>query len=1511
MVYHAGSLGRPLGNPAKVQRPLSARHGTPNNSHQQPNLPPMRKAFGEWIHAPDLSIKLSGLHDNETTWNLLRNFKREGTIVFIEIFEENGKRDTKAKIKFSPPPRSPFWNTSDSGRYEIESSDGSARYKIMVSLWSDRQHQNRGYRIESPVKKGTWYEPKMSLWPSSLHIGIMVDLQSMMPLQHIEQNTNPTKPLDLKFEVDLVRKKIAAEFKIAFTDPRSQGATNFVSQFQVGEFDRENNYMFEIPFDQLKSLSHIKFKNNRFGLAFSLESPPRYHRRREDEKSSHSEESLTWSNWDTWYRQTDIVYDPYRLQHTIITLHKERPVIDIGRWTTYLFVFEGDRNSLAMLEEMKKALQDYNIVMATPEENEFRRVDPYSAELWSLIDPPSRAGAADLRKGTSPLPFEVRYQLEVCISRELLNEYNISREFVIKLAEITLTDPTKARNILEYIAGQDKRIYDPTSIFSDKEALAFSPKTEIPHYCAYARKATITPSTIYFSSPTVETTNRVLRNYAKENEEGRFLRVQFTDELLEGRINSSADKQRNDEIYTRVYRTLYNGIQIGDRHYEFLAFGNSQFRENGAYLFCPTEDLSCDDIRNWMGNFSHIKVVAKYAARLGQCFSTTRAINGLSAPAILVIPDIERDKSCFSDGVGKISPYLAQMIAAELGIRSNTAPSAFQFRLGGCKGILVVSPDAKDKEIHIRKSQQKFTATYNGLEIIRCSRFSCATLNRQTIAILSSLGVGDKVFLDMMTEQLSNYQNAMSDDDLAVSLLLRYIDDTQMTINIATMIRNGFMAQRDPFVLSLLHLWRAWSIKLLKEKAKIIVEQGAFVLGCVDETGILRGYNKPTVAYGGDFPLEELPQIFLQVPDKDDPARHNVIEGICLVGRNPSLHPGDLRVVQAINVPELHHLRDVVVFPSTGERDVPSMCSGGDLDGDDYFVIWDEKLMPTEWNCEPMDYEGPSPTELSRPVEVTDLMKFFVRFMKNDALPTIAHAHLALSDLLSVKDPKCKLPCPNYFVLELTSTGLELAALHSKAVDYVKTGLPAEMPKRLKPRKWPHFMEKKYKPKEAIYPSHKVLGQLYDKVESVDFVPQYEEPFDRRILSAYKLDNSLLKTARQIKSQYDTAMRRILAQQEIKTEFEVWTTFVLSKPRVGSDYKVQEEMARISEALKEQFRAVCIEKAGGKDFSTLGPFVAGMYKVTKEEMDIALAECKSTKIVGGREVPKRKMEPRYMPLITFPWLFEKELGRIATGDEAVDDLEDLGLQPVVFQGTQTGKRNTAGQVDTGDFIRQEDGLIVHRGEELDLFRNDAESEDLSGESDFEEARYLGDDRKYTVGKSGETVLVTAFSEPSGDVSGTGVEDVVPRTVLDGFVDPREMAHGANSAGKGAGAINEFWPQSQASKPTTAHDSGRSSTPRSLVGEGAAQYPFRPGDEPVPTQGPTRKSPFPGDLLETGDAPSQSPGPLSPLISTPSLSSDSTVPNSEPEEAQGDFVVEEVRIVIRESPLEKLARMQGS
>ena len=381
------------------------------------------------------------------------------------------------------------------------------------------------------------------------------------------------------------------------------------------------------------------------------------------------------------------------------------------------------------------------------------------------------------------------------------------------------------------------------------------------------------------------------------------------------------------------------------------------------------------------------------------------------------------------------------------------------------------------------------------------------------------------------------------------------------------------------------------------------------------------------------------------------------------------------------------------------------------------------------------------------------------------------------------------------------------------------------------------------------------------------------------------MDNATLKAARQVKSEYDMAMRRIMAQQEINTEFEVWSTFVLSRPRVGSDYKVQETMATISEGLKEQYRLTCMQRAGcaeGKDFAKLGPFAAAMYMVTKEELDIALAECRTTKIVGGRPQPKRKMEQNYMPLISFPWLFEKELGRIATGVDAEDDLLDLGLLPLASKRDGAGHtRHGAGDEDIEDFVEQGDGVIVHRGEELDLFRPDVESDDLSGGSDFEEARSVREDGSHVVGNVDEVVLNNVSkgkNTPADYLSGTGVEDVVPRTQLDGFTQHYEDAQSAQNSDK-------------------SHDQYSAvSQPRTNAAPGLTKDSIPPQ---IPCPSPTTAMPLPR---------SQSlPRGILMISDDPLVKSSLPVAEDEPMVLEE----EEVNLDIEESSLEKLARMMDS
>lgn len=1259
--------------------------------------------MADWSQYRSVLLTLGRVPKDATTWDLYSCLSSLGKITYIAIDEDQrGERSSEeAQVRFEPPPAARILPGT---QIKI---NVRGRRETWVHVVKTVPTPNEG-AVRSPVQQNV--AAKITLKPTKLTYGITTEPNVVMGMKSVESLGLPE---DLSLMMDFARRRLVINFPVLTEAATQSGDTC------------EGHYRMETRFDALHHIYRVCNKDVK-AVILAFDNPPRFYRQKNDVEQTHTSGKLTWGEHELWSRVVEIVHDPHDSSSFPASLANSHAEIDLGRWTVYwLDLDEVGQTQWAIIES---ALQDWNI--KTKHDDTMQLVPRVDPQLWSwLEDIPATADNLALLASAShiDLPFDVRYQLEVCISHGVLEERNITRDFVLKLAELARTSTmssNRARLVLEYAADQGKRIWNPMSLFEDRAAMTFYPITaNIPHYCALVRKVTVTPTRIYFHSPTVETTNRVIRHFTRQ--EHFFLRVQFTDEQNEGRINGS-DTIRDNELYVRAFRLMNNGIKMGRWHWHFLAFGNSQIRENGAFFFCepvnaPADAVTCDKIRAWMGRFSHIRVPAKYAARLGQCFSTTRLLRGIPAPSIVNVPDEEQNGHCFTDGVGKMSPLLAQMVAEDWQL--DTVPSACQFRMGGCKGLLVTWPEAKGLEVHIRKSQEKFHAEFNGLEIIRFSSFSVATLNRQTIAILSCLGVPDEVFVDLLLQQLANYDRAMKDRAYAVQLLQQYVDENQVTVGIARMLLDGFMETREPFVKAMMELWRSWSIKGLKEKARIVVDDGAFVFGCVDETRTLKGYVDKKRRRDAK-PIDELPEIFLQISDPKARGAQRVITGVCLVGRNPSLHPGDIRVVNAVDVPSLRHLNDVVVFPMHGDQDIPSMCSGGDLDGDDYFVIWNQEMIPREWFHPPMDYAPPPPQELDRDPNVMDLKVFFSLYMKNNSLPIIAHAHVAQADNMDsgAKDPRCK--CTIVFetaaLLLITpnlSIGIELAKLHSKAVDYVKTGIPAIVEKALLPRKYPHFMEKKGK---QAYHSKRILGQLYDRVATVNFAPDYELPFDDRILKQYKLENELLKKARRLKSQYDTAMRRIMGQMEIRTEFEILSTFVMSRPKVGTAYKLHEIVRREADALKTQFKEICIKEAGGsRDHKQLAPFVAAMYQVTAEEVRIALYEARTPHLLKNGRQGLREIKPESMPLISFPWLFDEVLGRIAKDSSGVHVSDEQAAVQVADTSHQPAHGVHVSNLENGpmanmDYARTADGRVIHRGEILRLF-------DLDGDDDNTEA----------------------------------------------------------------------------------------------------------------------------------------------------------------------------------------------
>ena len=205
------------------------------------------------------------------------------------------------------------------------------------------------------------------------------------------------------------------------------------------------------------------------------------------------------------------------------------------------------------------------------------------------------------------------------------------------------------------------------------------------------------------------------------------------------------------------------------------------------------------------------------------------------------------------------------------------------------------------------------------------------------------------------------------------------------------------------------------------------------------------------------------------------------------------------------------------------------------------------------------------------------------------------------------------------------------------AVDYPKTGHPAIMKRSLRVNDYPHFMEKQNGERE--YKSVKILGRLYDQVERVFFNPLWTADFDQRILGNpnYNVSERLLRSAKAVKIEYDTAVRRVLGQYDIKTEFEIFSTFVL-KYRDGAknDYNFHEELGRISNSLRDRFQKMIYEKVGGRWKLALGSYVVAMYRVTHLEM-----------LAASRQPNWENKDPAKKPLMSFPWVFREILGALA------------------------------------------------------------------------------------------------------------------------------------------------------------------------------------------------------------------------------------------------------------------------
>ncbi|XP_050216732.1 RNA-dependent RNA polymerase 6 [Mercurialis annua] len=690
------------------------------------------------------------------------------------------------------------------------------------------------------------------------------------------------------------------------------------------------------------------------------------------------------------------------------------------------------------------------------------------------------------------------------------------------------------------------------------------------------RRLAITPTRAYCLPPEVELSNRVLRRY--KDIADRFLRVTFMDEGLQTMnamilnyyaapivkdITSISFSQKTG-IFKRVRSILNDGFYLCGRKYSFLAFSSNQLRDRSAWFFAENGKVSANEIRNWMGKFTN-KNIAKCAARMGQCFSSTYAtVNVPSREARFDLPDVTRNGYVFSDGIGMIAPDLAKEVAEKLKLDTNP-PCAYQIRYAGCKGVVACWPAQGDGiRLSLRPSMNKFQSNHTTLEICSWTRYQAGFLNRQIITLLSTLDVPDDIFWKMQIVMVSKLNQMLVDADVAFDVITASCAEQGTTA--AIMLSAGFKPKKEPHLRGMLTCIRAAQLWGLREKARIFVPSGRWLMGCLDELGVLE--------QGQCFIQVSIPSLercFWKHGSRFSERKKNlqVVKGIVVIAKNPCLHPGDVRILEAVDAPELHHLHDCLVFPQKGDRPHTNEASGSDLDGDLYFVTWDENLIPpSKRSWTPMQYDTAEAKQLNRAVSSQDIIDFFAKNMVNESLGAICNAHVVHADLsqYGALDENC----------------IKLAELAATAVDFPKTGKLVTLPPHLKPKLYPDYMGKE---EYQSYTSHKLLGRLYRQVKDaydddeealsseLKFAPA-DIPYDKDLEVPGSSD--YIRDAWDQKCSYDGQVKGLLGQYKVKREEELVTGHIWSMPKYNSrkQGELKERLKQSYSSLKKEFRQV-------------------------------------------------------------------------------------------------------------------------------------------------------------------------------------------------------------------------------------------------------------------------------------------------------------------------------------------------
>jgi len=152
----------------------------------------------------------------------------------------------------------------------------------------------------------------------------MVDESTMMCMTTICRS----KKAGISFQQNMKYCEINTKFQLRIRDQRKRQGDELIKGF--GKYNRDDSFRFSLPFSQLRNVRQVFAPDSKLVLLISVENPPKYFKKL-DILQFDNDNRRVWYENDSWYRQTDIVYDPQQLKSVPLAFKKRtQPILDIG-----------------------------------------------------------------------------------------------------------------------------------------------------------------------------------------------------------------------------------------------------------------------------------------------------------------------------------------------------------------------------------------------------------------------------------------------------------------------------------------------------------------------------------------------------------------------------------------------------------------------------------------------------------------------------------------------------------------------------------------------------------------------------------------------------------------------------------------------------------------------------------------------------------------------------------------------------------------------------------------------------------------------------------------------------------------------------------------------------------------------------------------------------------------------------------------------------------------------------